>query len=113
MLERKRSMSGREEELVDKMKRYRLKVLGVNEAKMRGNGIKRIGNAMCVYSGLQEGRFKADVAMLLSEKFDVFLREWRCIDECITWIQLKIEGIWVTVVQVYAPTEVSSPGIKD
>ena len=43
----------------------------------------------------------------------MFLREWRCIDECITWIQLKVEGIWVTVVQVYAPTEDSSPGIKD
>ena len=45
--------------------------------------------------------------------FAAFLREWKCIDECITWIQLKIEGICVTVVQVYAPTEDSSPGIKD
>ena len=43
----------------------------------------------------------------------MFLREWRCIDERITWILLKIEGIWVTVVQVYAPTEDSSLGIKD
>ena len=60
-------MSGREEELLDEMKRYRLKVLGVSEAKMRGNGMKRIGNATCVYSGVQEGRFKACVAILLSE----------------------------------------------
>ena len=79
-----RSMSGREEELVDKMKRYRFKVLGVNEAKMRGNGMKRIGDATCAYSGLQEGRSKAGVAILLSEEFDVFLWEWRCIDERIT-----------------------------
>ena len=68
-------MSGREEELVDKMKRYRFKVLGVNEAKMRGNGIKRIGDATCVYSELQEGRSKVGVPILLSEKFGVFLRE--------------------------------------
>ena len=115
MLERNRnvrSMGGREKELVDNMKRYRFKVLGVNGAKRRGNSVKRIGDATCVYSGLQEGRSKAGVA-ILSEKFGVFLREWRCIDERITWIQLKIDGIWVTVVQVYAPTDDSSPGIKD
>ena len=43
----------------------------------------------------------------------MFLREWRCIDEHITRIHLKIEGIWMTMVQVYAPTEDSCPGIKD
>ena len=90
-----RSRSGRKEELVDKIKRYRFNVLGVYEAKMKGNGIKRIGDATCVYSGLQGGRSKEGVA-ILSEKFGVFLREWKCIDERITWIQLKIEGIWVT-----------------
>ena len=42
-------MSSREEELVDKIKRYRFKVVGVNEAKMRGNGMKRIGEAMCIF----------------------------------------------------------------
>ena len=44
-----RTMSGREEELVDEMKRYGLKVLGVSETKMRGNGMKRIGDATCAY----------------------------------------------------------------
>ena len=34
-----RTVSGREEELADEMKRYRLKLLGVSEAKMRGNGM--------------------------------------------------------------------------
>ena len=53
------------------------------------------------------------MAILLSEKFGVFFGEWRCIDEHLMWIQLKIEGIWVTVVQVYAPTEDSNPRIKD
>ena len=62
-----RSMGGREEELVDNMKRYRFKVLSVNEAKMGGNGMKRIGDATCVYSGLQEGSSRAGVAILLSE----------------------------------------------
>ena len=75
--------------------------------------MKRIGDATCVYSGVQEGRSKSGVAILLSETFGVFLRDWKCIDEWIMWNQLKIEGIWVMVVQVYAPTDGSSPGIKD
>ena len=53
------------------------------------------------------------MAILLSEKFGVFLKEWKRIDERIMWIWLKIEGIWVMVVQVYAPTDDSSLGIKD
>ena len=66
-----RSMSGREEELVDKMKRYRFKVLGVNEAKMRGNGIRRIGDATCVYSEVQEGRSKAGVGACCQRSLEV------------------------------------------
>ena len=46
-----RTMSGREEELVDEMKRCGLEVLGVSEAKVRGNGVKRIGDATCVLFG--------------------------------------------------------------
>ena len=30
-------------------------MLGVSEAKVRGNGVKMIGDTTCVYSGVQEG----------------------------------------------------------
>ena len=66
-----------------------------------------------MYLGVQAGRAKAGVAILLSEKFGTYLREWKCADEHILWIRLKVEGTWVTVVQVYAPTEDSSLTIKD
>ena len=72
----------------------------VSEAKVRGNGVKMIGDATCVYTGVQKGRVKVGVAILLSKRFDRFLREWRCVDEQIVSIQLKIEGVWVSVVQV-------------
>ena len=62
---------------------------------------------------MQEGRSKVGVAILLSERLGTFLREWKCTDMRITWIQHKIEGICVTVVQVYALTDDSNPGIKD
>ena len=108
-----RTLNGREQELVAEMKKYRLEVLGVSEAKVRGNGMRMIGDTTCVYSGVQTGRSKAGVAILLSERFGRFLKEWRCVDERIVMIRLKIEGVWVSVVQVYAPTEDCSDASKD
>ena len=47
-----RTLNGREQELVAEMKKYRLEVLGVSEAKVRGNGMRMIGDTTCVYSGV-------------------------------------------------------------
>ncbi len=55
-------MNGREYELVAEMKKYRLELLGVSEAKV-------IGVFTCMYSGVQGGRAKVGVAILLSERF--------------------------------------------
>ena len=60
-------MSSREEELVDKMKKYGLEVLGVSEAKMGENGMKRTGDATCVHSGVQGSRSKAGMVIWQSK----------------------------------------------
>ena len=45
-------MNSREKELVEEMKRYRLEVLAVSEAKVRGNGVRiYIGDATCIFRG--------------------------------------------------------------
>ena len=41
------------------------------------------------------------------------LKEWRCINERIVRTRLSIEGVWVSVIQVYAPTEDSKNEVKD
>ena len=80
-----RSVNGREE-LFTEMKKYRLEVLGVSETKVKENGMKQIGDVSCVFSGVQEGRAKGGVAILLSERFGGSLKEWKCVDERIVWI---------------------------
>lgn len=69
--------------------------------------MKCIGDFKCVFSGVQDGRAKAGVVILLSERFGVLLKAWKCVNEQIVWGWLKVyvEGVWMTVVQVYAPTE--------
>ena len=41
------------------MIKYRLEVLGVSETKLKGNEARAVGEGMCVFSGIQEGRAKA------------------------------------------------------
>ena len=43
------TMSGREEELVDKMQKYVLDVLGVSKAKVKGNAVKCTGDVTYVF----------------------------------------------------------------
>ncbi len=63
-----RTLTGKELELIGEMKRYRLDVLGVSEGKIRGNGTKSVEGVTCVYSGVQEGRAKAGVAIYVTEE---------------------------------------------
>ena len=51
--------------------------------------------------------------MFLSKKIGKCLREWKCVSERIVKIRLRIKGVWVSVVQVYAPTEDSKEEVKE
>ena len=100
-----RSLTGKEIELIEEMKKYRLDVLGVSEGKMRGNGMKTVDGMTCVYSGVQQGRAKAGVAIYMVEELAMCIKEWKCINERLVLVRLKIREEWVCFVQVYAPTE--------
>ena len=108
-----RTLTGKELELIGEMKRYRLDVLGVSEGKMRGNGMKTVEGVTCVYSGVQEGRAKAGVAIYMAEELAVYIKEWKCISERMVLVRFKIREEWVCIVQVYAPTEDSTVEEKE
>ena len=62
---------------------------------------------------LQESRKGAAVAIFLSKWVSQSLKEWKCINERIERIRLRIEDVWISVIQVYAPTEDSKNEVKD
>ena len=72
--------AGREEELLEEMKKYRLEVLGESKIKMKGNGSKAVGEGRCIFAGVEEGRAKAGVATFLSKRMSESLKEWKCIN---------------------------------
>ena len=63
------------------MKRYRLNVLGISGENIRGNEMKTVEGVTCVYSGVQEGRAKAGVAIYMVEELAAHIKEWKCISE--------------------------------
>ena len=68
---------------------------------------------MIVYSGVVEGRAKGGVAILISERLSSCLKEWKCKNERLMKVRMRIDGKWVTQIQAYAPTEDSDEGLKD
>ena len=107
-----RSIRCKEEEAVREMTKYRLDILGVSEAHLRGCGEKEVDGVEMVYSGVTEGRVKGGVAVLISENLKVCAKEWRCVNERLMKVRLRLENGWLTVVQVYAPTEDSAEELK-
>ena len=107
-----RSLREREEELVEQMIKYRLEVLGRSETKLKGNGTRAVGKGMCFFwssGGESEGW-----SGCVSFKEDRQVPEGvKCVSERIVKIRLRIEGMWASVVQVYAPTEDCKEDVKE
>ena len=108
-----RSLKNKENEVIRKMERYNLDILGLSETKVRGNGMREINGTKYVYTGVTEGRAKGGVGLIVSERWADRLRSWRCVSERCVTIRLRIEGQWISIIQVYAPTDDKDGGIKD
>ena len=62
-----RSLRGREEKLIQEMKKYRLEVLGVSETKMKGNGSMAVGEGRCIFAGVEEGGCSCYISVKVGE----------------------------------------------
>lgn len=101
----------KEEEVIREMTRYSIDILGLSEGKVRGNGMKKTGGAKCIFVGVTEGRAKCGVRIIVAERLVNCIRSWRCI-RCVM-IRLRVAGVWMTLVQVYAPTDDRDSETKD
>ena len=64
-------MKNKEEKAAEEMKKYRLDILGVNEAHLRRSGQKVLHSTVMEYSAIVEGREKGSVAIKF-HSFNVF-----------------------------------------
>lgn len=66
----------------------------------------------CVFSGVQAGRARTDVAVVLSKRLSRCLKEWKCDNERNLRIRFNVEDMRLTVIRMYAPTEDSNWEVK-
>ncbi|KAJ8386425.1 hypothetical protein AAFF_G00170220 [Aldrovandia affinis] len=94
------------------MRDYRLDILGVTEMRWTGQGRLVIDGATVLYSGKQDHHTHG-VGLILSSCAAQALVVWRPVNERIITARLYTRHAKVTIVQVYAPTEVASEEEKD
>ena len=84
-------------------KKRKLDVLALSETKMRGKGEVVFGGVGGRRSGVENGRAKEGVAILLSEEIRGCVIEWREVSPRLMWVRLKFgQENWV-IVSAYGP----------
>ena len=107
-----RSMNGKDQELIEEMRKYDLCILGISETKWKGSGARDIEDYYAIYSGVSKGRARAGVAVALSEGMRRYVKSWKCVSERIV-VKLKVAKECYTLVQAYAPMDDSKSEAKD
>ena len=108
-----RFVTNEESKVTLEMNQYSLNVLRLSETKARGNGMKMIDETSYVYAGVTEGRAKGGVSIVIAERWADCVKSWRFISERCVSVRMKIAGVWLTLVQVYAPRDDKNNDIKD
>ena len=67
--------------------------------------MKKIGRTKYVFAGVTEERVKCGVGIIVAERLAGCIRSWRYTSERCVMIRLRVAGVWMTLIQVYAPTD--------
>ena len=58
-----------------------------------------------MYAGVCEGKAGGGVGIAIAERWADCVKSWRCVSERCVTVRMKIAGVWLMLVQVYAPTD--------
>ena len=93
---------------------YRLDLLGITETHFPGTGSELLDNgSLFIYSGRVDGIRRQGVGLSLSKRIKNSLISYMPVSERILTARLHSKHLNISVVVVYAPTEVSSDRDKD
>ena len=100
-----RSISGKELELVDEVKRYKIDILGITETKKKGQGIQNLGSHTLIYSGVNTNeRARAGVAVLLTNNiYDMV--DFNFVNERLLEVNAEFKHRNIKIIVGYGPNE--------
>lgn len=100
------SLTGKDMEAVEEMRKYDITLLGLSETKIVGQGIRRLGNKYRLYySGVEAGnRAKEGVGIIMTEDLNRRIIGWNPISSRIISLTIELRDK-ITLIQIYAPVE--------
>lgn len=110
-----RSLTGKEEELVEEMEKYGVDLLAVTETKKKGNGTLLLGRSKHMfYSGVSIGqRAATGVALIVSNKWMDNIEAWSFKSERLISVDMILEKEKTRIIVAYAPNENAPQHEKD
>ena len=108
--------AGKVAQLAAEMRRYRLEILGVSEARWNQFGEAELATGeLFIYSGKEnkDDVHERGVGIMLSARAKKSLMEWEPIDDRIITARFDAKIQKITVIQCYAPTNNAEPNEKE
>jgi hypothetical protein len=101
-----KTLTGKENELIQEMKRNKVECMGISETRRKGVGELTMDNQhICIYSGIDRARRASKgVGIVLTPNLRERMEEWRGCGPRMISLILNLENK-LGVIQVYAPTE--------
>ena len=102
------SLNGKECELVEEAKKYKLDIVGLSSTKRKGSGILDLNSYKLFYSGCDPTtRAMAGVGILTSTRLAERVIDWIPVSMRIGILKVKLDKSTLNFVQVYAPNKES------
>ena len=107
---------GKLAQLAAEIRRYRLEILGVSEARWNQFGEFELASGeLFIYSGKEnkDDIHERGVGIMLSGYAKKCLMKWELIDDCIITARINAKFQKMTIIQCYAPTNNAEPYEKE
>lgn len=104
------TINGKEEEIVEEIKDWKIQIMGISETKKKGKGFKILKDGYTpwytlYYSGHDE-RCKEGVGIIIAEETNKKITNWNPVTSRIIDVELEIKkGMKLIIIQVYAPIQ--------
>ena len=108
-----RSINGKEVELVEEVKKYKIDILGVTETKKKGQGVQNLGSHTLIYSGVNANeRARAGVAILLTN--NIFEScDYNFVNERLLETNIEFKHKHIKVIVGYGPNEDAAKEVRE
>ncbi|GLV44749.1 hypothetical protein CBL_05216 [Carabus blaptoides fortunei] len=100
------------QEIVDEIKRYRVDIVAKQETRWKGQGEIRKSDFVLKYSGAEK-QGQLGVGFIIMGKMKDKIIEFKPIGERMAYLRMETKPCKLSILNIYAPTEVSSDEDKE